>query len=235
LCGLGLAISDRKLFRGRRNRRKNWFVPAEFRLFRGTENSRNSVPNHSAEEKPSRKFSFEARLGQKHAVNYVCWSRIFRKTNFFHIFPRKNLGLLYRGTKTLGLVFQTIPRRRNHLGIPFRSMSGTKTLCQLCFFMSFRSVSSFGIYSSECLGMTTFFRGITESIPILFRGIFSERNSVVNPSVAVAGWGWGIELCCRPYSAGFKHSVSDQNQNLQNCYTTPNKNVHGESAKVEIL
>jgi hypothetical protein len=27
------------------------FVPAEFRLFRGTENSRNSVPNHSAEEK----------------------------------------------------------------------------------------------------------------------------------------------------------------------------------------
>jgi hypothetical protein len=30
--------------------------------------------------------------------------------------------------------------------------------------------------------MTTFFRGITESIPSLFRGIFSERNSVANPS-----------------------------------------------------
>ncbi len=32
--------------------------------------------------------------------------------------------------------------------------------------------------------MNTFFRGITESIPSLFRGIFSERNSVANPNVA---------------------------------------------------
>ncbi len=38
-------------------------------------------------------------------------------------------------------------------------------------------------------------------------------------------WGWGdVELCCRPYSAGVLHSVSHQIQNLQNCYTTPNKN-----------
>jgi hypothetical protein len=29
--------------------------------------------------------------------------------------------------------------------------------------------------------MSTFFRGITESIPSLFREIFSERNSVANP------------------------------------------------------
>jgi hypothetical protein len=29
--------------------------------------------------------------------------------------------------------------------------------------------------------MSTFFRGITETIPSLFRGIFSERNSVPNP------------------------------------------------------
>jgi hypothetical protein len=35
---------------------------------------------------------------------------------------------------------------------------------------------------SEYLGMSTFFRGITETIPSLFRGIFSERNSVPNPS-----------------------------------------------------
>ncbi len=35
--------------------------------------------------------------------------------------------------------------------------------------------------------------------------------------------GGGDELCCRPYSAGVLHSVSDQIQNLQNCYTTPNK------------
>jgi hypothetical protein len=41
-------------------------------------------------------------------------------------------------------------------------------------------------------------------------------------------WLWGggvggVELCCRPYSAGALHSANDQIQNLQNCFTTPNK------------
>jgi hypothetical protein len=31
--------------------------------------------------------------------------------------------------------------------------------------------------------MSIFFRKITESIPSLFRGIFSERNSVANPTI----------------------------------------------------
>ncbi len=36
-------------------------------------------------------------------------------------------------------------------------------------------------------------------------------------------WGvGGVELCWRPYSAGLLHSVSDQIQNPQNCFTTPN-------------
>jgi hypothetical protein len=35
--------------------------------------------------------------------------------------------------------------------------------------------------------------------------------------------GGGVKLCCRPYSAGVLNSVSDQIQNLQNCYTNPNK------------
>jgi hypothetical protein len=35
--------------------------------------------------------------------------------------------------------------------------------------------------NSECLGMSAFFRGITETIPSLFLGIFLERNSVPNP------------------------------------------------------
>jgi hypothetical protein len=52
----GYVFPTKKLFRGRRNRRNNWFVPAEFRLFRGTEISRNSIPNHSAEEKNARNF-----------------------------------------------------------------------------------------------------------------------------------------------------------------------------------
>ena len=33
--------------------------------------------------------------------------------------------------------------------------------------------------------------------------------------------GGRVELCCRPYTAGY--SVSDQIQNLPNCFTTPNK------------
>jgi hypothetical protein len=38
---------------------------------------------------------------------------------------------------------------------------------------------------------------------------------------------WGGVLSCvvdHIYSAGVYHSVSDQIQNLQNCYTTRNKN-----------
>ncbi len=41
-------------FRGRRNRRNSCLVPVDFRLFHRTENSRNSVPNHSTEEKTTR-------------------------------------------------------------------------------------------------------------------------------------------------------------------------------------
>ncbi len=51
---LGLAISDKKLFLGKWNRQNSCFVSGEFRLFRGTENFRNSVPNHSTEEKNAR-------------------------------------------------------------------------------------------------------------------------------------------------------------------------------------
>ncbi len=47
-------------------------------------------------------------------------------------------------------------------------------------YFGFRSVPSFGIGSSAELGMSTFFRGITETVPSLFRGIFPERNSVPN-------------------------------------------------------
>ncbi len=139
----------------------------EFQLFcAGTENSRNFVPNHSAEEKKAKncvpwnkklkqtlgtpfqtiprkrtnaefrnkkrsklsELRSEAYLGQKYAVNSVCWSKIFCITNSFH-----------------GVLFQA-----SELTLP---------------------------WNSECL-----FRGITEIILSLFRGIFSERNSVANPT-----------------------------------------------------
>ena len=34
----------------------------------------------------------------------------------------------------------------------------------------------------------------------------------------------GVKMYCGPYSAGVLHSVSNEIQNLQNCFTTPNKN-----------
>jgi hypothetical protein len=112
---VGLEISDKKNYsREDKNSRNNWFVPAKFRLFHRTDNSRNYVPNHSAElgilyretkieansrnflpnysleEKTTRnsvpwnkkrrklsEFRSEAFGGRKHALNSVCWSRIF--------------------------------------------------------------------------------------------------------------------------------------------------------------
>jgi hypothetical protein len=49
--------------------------------------------------------------------------------------------------------------------------------------------------------------------------------SIYRPCVTVCGGGgWGVEMYCVPYSEGVLDSVSDQIQNLQNCFTTPNKN-----------
>jgi len=57
---IGLAISDKKIIPWK-TEWTDWFVPAEFRLFRGTGNSRNSVPNHS--------------LADKNAWNSVQWNK----------------------------------------------------------------------------------------------------------------------------------------------------------------
>ncbi len=69
--------------------------------------------------------------------------------------------------------------------------SPTKTTFVSCFvklhnFAEFRSVS-FRVTEwtllkySEPHGMSTLFRGITKTVPSLFRGIFSEQNSDGNP------------------------------------------------------
>jgi hypothetical protein len=45
------------------------------------------------------------------------------------------------------------------------------------------------------------------------------------------GGGGGVEMYGGPYSAGVLHSVSDQIQNLQNCFTTPNKMTSEDDIK----
>ncbi len=61
-----------------------------------------------------------------------------------------------------------------------------------------------------------------EQIPEMY---YTVQYSIhYTDSVCECDWGGGdVELCCRPYSAVVTHSVSGQIQNLQNCYTTPNK------------
>jgi hypothetical protein len=53
-----------------------------------------------------------------------------------------------------------------------------------------------------------------------------RRNYMVLPfPMYCEGVVGGVEMYCGPYSAGVLHSVFDQIQNLQNCFTTPNKNA----------
>ncbi len=149
---VGLAISDKKLLCGRRNRRNNWFVPPEFRLFRGTENSRNSIPNRSIEEKNAR--------------NSVPWNKNRSKLSEFRSEP-------FRGTENSRNSFpnrsaeeknarNSVPWKKNRSKLSdFRSevCLGTKTywesriFCETYFFMPFSSVPSLGIDSSVKLGM----------------------------------------------------------------------------------
>ncbi len=99
----------------------------------------------------SRNFVPKACLGRKHAVNTVCWSRIFCKTNFF---------------------------------------------------MPLRSVPSFGIDSAVHIGMPRnehFLprsNGATETIPSLFREIFSEQNSAANPSFNISWFYFSASINC---------------------------------------
>jgi hypothetical protein len=60
-----------------------------------------------------------------------------------------------------------------------------------------------------------------------------SQNKVYRDGVCLGGGGGGgVELSWRPYSAGIWHSVSDQIQNLQNCYTNPKqKPRRGEGLK----
>ncbi len=106
---VGLGISDKKKFRGDGICRQNkWLFPMEFRLFRGSENPRNSVPNPSAEQKTTR--------------NSVPLEKNRSKLSEFpsEHFSRRENNPEFRSVEqiwkqTLGIPFRTIPRKRNLL------------------------------------------------------------------------------------------------------------------------
>jgi hypothetical protein len=63
------------------------------------------------------------------------------------------------------------------------SVCWSRIFCKTNFLHAISSVSSLGIDSSVNLGMSFFFRGITEAVSSPFRGTFSEPNSVANSSL----------------------------------------------------
>ncbi len=71
---------------GTQKRWKFWFIPLESRLFRGTENARNSVPSHSAEDKKTG-ISVPNHFAEDK-------SSVFRSEPFCH-FAEKNSVYIY--------------------------------------------------------------------------------------------------------------------------------------------
>ncbi len=133
-------------------------------LYHGTklEANAHSVLNHYAEEKRTQ--------------NSVPWNKnISRHLDFCSEHSAEE-------TTTRNFVPKHVSEE-NMLSILF---DGAGFFVKQTFFMTFPSVPSFGIDSYVNLGMSTFFRRITEVVPSLFRGIFSERNSVANPTYALA-------------------------------------------------
>ncbi len=135
---------------------------------RGTENSRNSVPNHSEEEKNARKsiqwIKKRSKLSDlipnhfaedKTTRNSVPWNKNRSKLSEFCY--RYQAFCSYFGHFIKQLFSRNSVRLQLELTLP---------------------------WTSECLGMCTFFLGITEIVPSLqyFPECFSECNSVPNLS-----------------------------------------------------
>jgi hypothetical protein len=120
------------------------------------------------------------------------------------------LGIPFRGEKNRRKLseFHSVSKHlsdKNLLSILF---AGTGFFVKLIFFMPFSSVPSLGIDSSVNLGMplrmSSFFRGITEAILSLFRGIF--WNEIPLPTLlARAGYLGPLftEIFTIQYTAGF--------------------------------
>ncbi len=107
-------------------------------------------------EASSRNFLRNSSAAEKTTRNSVTWNKNRSKLSEFRseLWPEK-LCKFRKTSFFRGIPFHSVLFRASELALP-RNL--------------------------ECLGMITFFRGITETILSLFRGIFLERNSVPNPT-----------------------------------------------------
>jgi hypothetical protein len=78
----------------------------------------------------------------------------------------------------------------------------------------------FSIFFVNCCPSTYLLSDLPHPFPLS-----QSKRTVHCVAVGGGGGGEGVELYCRPYSAGFQLPFSDKIQNLQNCYTTPNNNT----------
>ncbi len=148
----------------------------ELQLFRWIENSRNSVPNYAAEEKK--------------AKNCVPWNKNITKLSELRSKPFRG-----RGPTRNSILWN---RKRSKLSESLsEAYLGQKYIANsVCWCRIFCITNSFHVIPfcsklrnwlfhkplNDSEWPCTFFRGITEIILSLFRGIFSERNSVANPT-----------------------------------------------------
>ncbi len=97
--------------------------------------------------------------------------------SYFISFSKKNFIMFTKILSLWHIPLTKIEKPYNFLAVPENYFSA-----------EFRSVlfraSEWALpWDSEFRRNEHFFRGITESVPRLFRGIFSERNSVANPNM----------------------------------------------------
>jgi hypothetical protein len=103
-------------------------------------------------------------------------------------------------------------------------------------FIDWRYIHSWFVFSTQLVNCCPHGRRNYTCVLLPLYCTFSLTSSPLSPflmyskymqTLCDCGGGWGgggVEIYCGPYSAGVLHSVSDQIQNLQNCFTSPNKN-----------
>jgi hypothetical protein len=119
----------------------------------------------------------------------------------------------------------------------FLSVDLLTEFAAFCFtdFIDWRYINSWFVFSNQLVNccphgrMNYFYLSTVAPLLYLLSDLLPSppfpMYSIYRQCVTGVGGGvGGGEMYCGPYSAGVLHSVSDQIQNLQNCFTTPNKN-----------
>ncbi len=114
---------------------------------------------------------------------------------------------------------------------PVNRLCGPVAFC-LTDCIDWRYIQSWFVFSNKLVNCCTMDEGtiwyLCTVAPLLY--LLSDLPPLPPSQCTVytdSVWWWGgggVEMYCGPYSAGVLHSVSDQIQNLQNCFTTPNNN-----------